>query len=366
VIDVPETDSELAEAEAHLEVTRKALETAQRQVEHNKADLALQEVTLRRQATLNKDSWVSDQALDEIRAKDDIARADLGLAEANSDQAAAQVDEATATVEKTKALLASEILAPFDGVVAQRLVNRGDLVQAATATRATALFKVQRIDTIRVFFDVPENEVPHVRVGDRASVKPYGLEPIVGAVARFALRLDSQTQHAYRDRFAEPTNGSYPGRPKWRWRWTGGSTAHAARFRDRLDGSGSFVYRQQQYHARRHRRLVHDNGNVEVTAGLSDEAPVGYHQERAASGTAVKLAMNGGSSKTKRMCRQSVTALSSGVLVLVARCCAQARVAFRLTRFSERPHLTSDDRHRHRAQQWSRLATVAAGPPTHH
>src|SRR5258707_1280447 len=115
VIDVPETESELAEAEAHLEVTRKALETAQRQVEHNKADLALQEVTLRRQATLNKDSWVSNQALDEIRAKDDIARADLGLAEANSDQAAAQVNEATATVEKTKALLAySKITAPFD------------------------------------------------------------------------------------------------------------------------------------------------------------------------------------------------------------------------------------------------------------
>src|SRR2546427_3659876 len=75
VIDVPETEQELAEAEGQLEVRRKALETARRQVEHNKADLALQEVTFRRQATLNKERWVSDQALDEIRAKNDIALA---------------------------------------------------------------------------------------------------------------------------------------------------------------------------------------------------------------------------------------------------------------------------------------------------
>ena len=303
VIDVPETESELAEAEAHLEVTRKALQTAQRQVEHNKADLALQVVTLGRQATLNRDRWVSDQAFDEIRAKSDIARADLGLAEANRDQAAAQVDEATATVEKTKALLAySKITAPFDGVVAQRLVNRGDLVQAATATRATALFKVQRIDTIRVFFDVPENEVPHVRVGDRASVKPYGLEPIVGAVARFALRLDSQTRNM-RTEIDLPNHDErlYPG-----------TYAEVALEMDRRlnvltlpasaiasDGLDSFVYTVNNNSITRVAIKIGaaDNGNIEVTAGLSDETPVVATIKSAPPpGTAVKLAMNGGSS----------------------------------------------------------------------
>jgi multidrug resistance efflux pump len=70
-------------------------------------------------------------------------------------------------VEKTKTLLAySQIVAPFDGVVARRLVNRGDLVQAPTATRTTPLFTVERIDTIRVFCDVPENDVPRLHIGD--------------------------------------------------------------------------------------------------------------------------------------------------------------------------------------------------------
>src|SRR6266446_238299 len=90
VIDIPEMEQELAEAKAQLETKRKALETARWQVEHSKADLALQEVTFRRQGALNRDQWVSNQALDESRAKNDVARADLGLAEANRDQAATQ------------------------------------------------------------------------------------------------------------------------------------------------------------------------------------------------------------------------------------------------------------------------------------
>jgi multidrug efflux pump subunit AcrA (membrane-fusion protein) len=60
---------------------------------------------------------------------------------------------------------------PFDGVVARRLVNRGDLVRAPTASRTTPLFTEQRIDTIRVFCDVPENDVPRLHIGDPAIVR---------------------------------------------------------------------------------------------------------------------------------------------------------------------------------------------------
>src|SRR6202165_5445606 len=61
VIDVPEMEKELAEAEAQLDARQKSLETARRQVDRTKADLALQEVTLKRQESLHKDRWVSDQ-----------------------------------------------------------------------------------------------------------------------------------------------------------------------------------------------------------------------------------------------------------------------------------------------------------------
>src|ERR1700724_1441269 len=173
VIDVPEMEQELAEAKAQLESKQSSLESARRQLDHYKANITLQNALLRRREELGAAGhFISDRTLDEVRANAEIAKADLGVAEANRALAANQVDVAAATVEKIKTLLAyTQIVAPFDGVVARRLVNRGDLVQAATATRTTpsavSLFTVQRIDTIRVFCDVPENEVPHLRIGDR-------------------------------------------------------------------------------------------------------------------------------------------------------------------------------------------------------
>src|SRR5260221_2977137 len=159
VIDVPEMKQELAEAKAQLESKRSSLESARRQLDHHKADLALQDALAKDREQLGEGrGFISDRTLDQVHANADIAKADLGVAVADRDLAANQVDVAAATVEKIKTLLAyTQIVAPFDGVVARRQVNRGDLVQAATATRTTpsagSLFTVQRVATIRVFCD---------------------------------------------------------------------------------------------------------------------------------------------------------------------------------------------------------------------
>src|SRR3984893_3499822 len=157
VIDIPEMEQELAEDKAQLASKQSSLETARREADHQKANVTLQDVTLKRQEVLFNQHWISAQTLDEMRAK-----ADLGVAEANKALAANQIDLAAATVERIKTLIAySQIVAPFDGVVARRLVNRGDLVQATPDTETKPLSTVQRIDTIRVFCDVPENDVFH-------------------------------------------------------------------------------------------------------------------------------------------------------------------------------------------------------------
>ena len=137
LIDVPELKQELAEATAQLESRRSSLESARRQLDHNKADLALQNALSKDREQLGEGrGFISDRTLDQVRANVEIAKADVGVAEANRDVAANQIDVAAATVEKIKILLAyTQIVAPFDGVVARRQVNRGDLVQAATVAR---------------------------------------------------------------------------------------------------------------------------------------------------------------------------------------------------------------------------------------
>lgn len=282
VIALPEMERQLTEDNAQLESKQSSQETARRQVDHDKANLALQDITQRRQEALFTDHWVTAQALDEARANTAIGKANLGVSEANLALAAHQVDLAAATVEKTKTLLAyTQIVAPFDGVVARRLVNRGDLVQPPTGTLMTPLFTVQRIDTIRVFCDVPESDVPRLRVGDPAIVKPSGFDgkPFVGKVTRFSLRLDPETRNMRTEiDLPNPDERLYPGmyakvslemnrRPD-------ALTVPAAAVGS--DADGKFVY---TIAGNRVTRLavktgLTDNGRIEVTAGLSDGTPV--------------------------------------------------------------------------------------------
>jgi RND family efflux transporter MFP subunit len=282
VISVPEMENELAEDKAQLDSKQRSLETAERQVDQNQANVALQDITLKRQEVLFKGRDIADQTLDDARANAEIAKADVGVAEANRSFAAAQVELAAATVERIKTLLAyAQIVAPFDGVVARRLVNRGDLVQAATSTRTTPLFTVQRIDTIRVFCDVPENDVPHLHIGDTAIVKPYGFEgkPFAGTVTRFSLRLNPETRNMRTEiDLPNPDERLYPGmyaevslemnrRPD---ALTVPATAVGS------DGVGNFVYTITDHRVTR--LAIHvglsDSGRTEVTAGLSKETPV--------------------------------------------------------------------------------------------
>jgi len=282
VISVPEMENELAEDKAQLDSKQRALETARSQVEHNKANVALQDVTLKRQEMLFKAHNIADQDLDQARANADIAKADVGVAEANLAFAAAQVDLAAATVERIRTLIHYEqIVAPFDGVVARRLVNRGDLVQAPTASRTTPLFTVERIDTIRVFCDVPENDVPHLHLGDPAIIKPYGFEgrPFAGTISRFSLRLDPETRNMRTEiDLPNPEERLYPGmyaqvslemnrRPD-------ALTIPAAAVGS--DSAGNFVYTITGDHIARLAVKVGltDNGRTEVTDGLSNDTPV--------------------------------------------------------------------------------------------
>jgi RND family efflux transporter MFP subunit len=304
-ISIPEMDKELAEAEAQLVVRQKALESASREVDHSKADVALQEITLKRQESLHQGRAITDQALDEVRSKAQIARADLGVAEAKRALAAAQLDAAAAAVDKIKTLLAySRITAPFDGVVARRLVNRGDLAQAATANRSTPLFTLQRINVIRVFCDVPENDVPHVRTGDVAVVRPVGLSgsSFTGTVTRFAFRLNPETRNM-RTEIDLPNSDEqlYPG-----------MYAEVALEMDRRqhaltvpasavgkDEEGSFVLTVIDDHIARRgiKAGISDGGRVEVIEGLSEDALVVATAKGApAPGTAVQAASPGSKS----------------------------------------------------------------------
>jgi RND family efflux transporter MFP subunit len=132
-----------------------------------------------------------------------------------------------------------------------------------------------------VFCDVPENDVPHLHVGDPAIVKPAGFDgkPFIGKVTRFSLRLDPETRNMRTEiDLPNPRERLYPGtyaevslemnrRPN-------ALTVPAAAVGS--DNDGNFVY---TINDNRITRLavktgLTDNGRTEVIEGTSEETPV--------------------------------------------------------------------------------------------
>lgn len=184
VLDIPEMAMEYAQAEAEL---------AEAKARHVKAqaDYDLQKVELERSKSLREREAITQQELDEAQAKHEAASAGVKLAQA-------RIDNARAHLGKLKTLMAyATIKAPFDGVVTERFVDPGALVQVATSdVDVSPVVTVQRVDKVRVFVNVPEPDVPAVDQGDPATLVLSALpeKKFEGEVTRFASALDSSTR----------------------------------------------------------------------------------------------------------------------------------------------------------------------------
>jgi RND family efflux transporter MFP subunit len=148
-------------------------------VKQAEASLEIQQITFSRQKELFEGKAATPQSLDEAKAQVDMATANVQAAKAEAAQLKALVGY-------------NKIMAPYDCVVTRRLVNPGDLVQAATATRTQPLFTCEDIETVRVFADVPESKIDIVRPGLPVVVTLYTADFAVreGKVTRVASAVD--------------------------------------------------------------------------------------------------------------------------------------------------------------------------------
>src|SRR6185437_10529073 len=82
----------------------------------------------------------------------------------------AAVRSGQANVERLEALAGyKKITAPFDGVVTARDTDVGALINAGGGG-ATPMFVVSDIKKLRVYVNVPQNYVPAVKIGAKATI----------------------------------------------------------------------------------------------------------------------------------------------------------------------------------------------------
>jgi RND family efflux transporter MFP subunit len=118
----------------------------------------------------------------------------VSAATANITAAEANVTANRANVSRLQQMQSFErIVAPFDGVITARNVERGDLVSTGSSSVAKPLFSIAQSGTLRIQIDVPQSEAVNIKDGQKASidVKERVGRAYTGTVIRNAAALDN-------------------------------------------------------------------------------------------------------------------------------------------------------------------------------
>lgn len=169
-IDTPEIDEQLAQARADLATAD--------------ANVKLAGVTAQRYQDLLKSDSVSRQDVDNF----------------NGDYAAKQamVQSAAANVKRLEDMESfKRVYAPFSGVITQRNVDIGTLINAGNGGNSTKeMFDLAQTDPLRVYVSVPQTYAPTIRAGMKACLQlvEFPGRDFCGRVVRTADAIDISTR----------------------------------------------------------------------------------------------------------------------------------------------------------------------------
>jgi len=142
-IDTPDLDQQLMQARADLSVAD--------------ANAKLSEITAKRWQSLSGTDAVAKQDVDQRTFTWDANIAQVKAARANVDRLAAEQGF-------------KRLIAPFDGIVTARETDIGQLINVG-ATGGAELFVVSETQQLRIYVNVPQNYVPSVPAGTKATIR---------------------------------------------------------------------------------------------------------------------------------------------------------------------------------------------------
>jgi membrane fusion protein, multidrug efflux system len=184
-LEVPEVEKEYQSAQA-------ALAESQAEYERAETEANLKNVTYQRTQGVrdSEPTVVSPQELDVARAASETAAGNARLAKAHLDKARAELGKLQVLAEFAK------VTAPFDGVVTERFVDPGALIQAGANSLGSPVVSVARMDQVRIYISVPEVDVARITRGVAAQVRLDALpeRQLTGKVTRFADSIDPQSR----------------------------------------------------------------------------------------------------------------------------------------------------------------------------
>ncbi len=164
----------VAQAQAEVFRSQASLNQLESQKLEAQSALRLAQVTQSRMSRLQAEGAVSQSVLDDANTALEQARARVAQSEAGIRQSHAAIDQTQAAVSRAELSVISSdisasygtIIAPFDGVVVQKMAYEGEM-----AAPGTPLLKVENPNKLELEISVPEENLRLVRVGQSVKVQ---------------------------------------------------------------------------------------------------------------------------------------------------------------------------------------------------
>jgi len=199
-LEVPELLDQLQGAQAQVrhsqsEITRAESEVVSAESTHAALHADYTRLT---EASKQKPGLIAEQELDNARAKDQQAEAQIRVAQSALDSMKQQLGVSQADSHRIQTLSNYEsIISPFNGIVTMRYADTGSLIQAGTTsnTQSAPVVRVAQSDLLRLRMPVPESDVPYIHEGGEVTVKVNSTgRTFTGKIVRFTRSLDTNTR----------------------------------------------------------------------------------------------------------------------------------------------------------------------------
>jgi len=200
LLEVPELQNQVEGAKAEVRHSQSDITRAQSEVVSAESTYSAvhAEYTRLEEASKERPGLIAEQELDDARAKDREAAAQVGVAKASLDAMQQQLGVSNATRSRLETMSGYEqIVAPFTGVVTKRYADTGTLIQAGQENNTATLPVVQvaQSDLLRLRMPVPESDVPYIQVGGDVQVRVNATRrTFAGKIVRFSRALDTNTR----------------------------------------------------------------------------------------------------------------------------------------------------------------------------
>src|SRR5215813_6231664 len=193
VISSPETDQELQAAKEALAQSKSDYTNYKAGTDEAKANLFIANVTNKRWQDLVVRNVVSQEEADQTQSTYMAREADLAASQAKQGAAQDAVRMNEARVQRLRELVSYEhVVAPFPGIITARNIDIGSLVSAGSSANIPVLYKLGKVDRMRIFVDVPQADSEYIHVGQMCSIQIRELPNRVftASVTRFADAID--------------------------------------------------------------------------------------------------------------------------------------------------------------------------------